>query len=623
MNDLFKPASNWKPPEVFIDYSQSKSLAIDTETYDPNLKKNGPGGVRNDGFVAGISLCDEIGRKCYLPIAHQNGGNLARELVVEYLKTSLETLKTKIFANGLYDLEWLSTLGINTQGKIYDVQIAETLINENRKSFSLDNISFDYLKERKDESLLEDAVRSHFSGRANVKGNLWKLHSSYVGPYAEKDAELTMNVFKKQWPLLKEQELVNIFNMESKMIPLLLSMRMKGVRVDIEKAEALKKTIEKRQSDTQKELNNLIGGDVNVWANESIARAYDSQNIEYPYTEKGSPSFTQGWLSNAEDNVSPLILRTRRLYKLQNTFIQNMIIEKSVNERIHCQLHSTGTVTGRFSSSHPNLQQVPAHDPELAPLVRGLFIPEDGEEWVCVDYAQQEPRLLVHFASNTGNESAKFAQNLYKTDTQTDFHSMVAEMAGIKRKQAKTINLGLTYGMGKMKLADELGLSYEDAEILFQKYHNNVPFVQALNNQVVAFASSKGYIKTLLGRRRHFNLYEPAGYNNFGKPAYVYEKAKEAYKDMPLKRAYTHKALNCLIQGSAADVTKAAMLKIWENKVIDINLSIHDELDFSIPKTKEGEEKLKEVVHIMKNAVKLNIPLQVDVEKGESWGEIK
>jgi DNA polymerase I-like protein with 3'-5' exonuclease and polymerase domains len=200
---------------------------------------------------------------------------------------------------------------------------------------------------------------------------------------------------------------------------------------------------------------------------------------------------------------------------------------------------------------------------------------------------------------------------------------MVAEMAGIKRKQAKTINLGLTYGMGKMKLADELGLSYEDAEILFQKYHNNVPFVQALNNQVVAFASSKGYIKTLLGRRRHFNLYEPAGYNNFGKPAYIYEKAKEVYKDMPLKRAYTHKALNCLIQGSAADVTKAAMLKIWENKVIDINLSIHDELDFSIPKTKEGEEKLKEVVHIMKNAVKLNIPLQVDVEKGESWGEIK
>jgi DNA polymerase I-like protein with 3'-5' exonuclease and polymerase domains len=623
MNDLFKPASNWRPPEVLINYSDSKALAIDTETYDPNLKKNGPGGFRNDGFVVGISLCDEGGRKCYLPIAHQDGGNLPKELIVSYLKNALETPKTKIFANALYDLEWLSTLGINTQGKIYDVQVAETLLNENRRSFSLDNISADYLGEQKDESLLEEAVRSHFSGRANVKSNLWRLHSSYVGPYAEKDAELTMEVFKKQHPLLKQEELLPVLDMESRMIPLLLSMRKKGVRVDIEKASKLKDTIYLKQNETQKELDTIIGSEVNVWANASIAKAYEKENIPFMHTAKGSPSFTQEWLSSAKDNISPLILRVRKLYKLRSTFIENMIIEKSVNGRLHCQLHSTGTVTGRFSSSHPNLQQVPAHDPELAPLVRGLFIPEEEHDWVCVDYAQQEPRLLVHFASKTNNESAKLAQNQYKTDTQTDFHKMVADMAGIKRKQAKTINLGLTYGMGKKKLAAELGLSFDDAESLFEKYHRNVPFVQALNNQAIAFASTKGYIKTLLGRRRHFNLFEPTGWDNFGKPAYPIEKAKEMYKGMILKRAQTHKALNCLIQGSAADVTKAAMLKVWDSNIMDIGLTIHDELDFSVPRTKEGEEKLNEVVNLMKNAVELNVPLEVDVERGASWGEIK
>lgn len=620
---LFSPSSDWKPREVLIDYSSSKYIAVDTETYDPNLKSNGPGGFKKDGFVVGISLCDEHKRMCYLPIRHQGGGNLPEELIISYLKNVLETSKTKVFANALYDLEWLSTLGVNTQGSIFDIQVAETLINENRKSFSLDNISYDYLREKKDETLLEDAVRSMVSARANVKQNLWKLHSSYVGPYAEKDAELTMRVFLMQLPILEKEELTKVMKIESRLIPLLLSMRQKGVRVDIEKAAKLRDTLVKKQDQVQAELNSIAGQEVNVWANASIAKAYEKENITFLRTAKGSPSFTQDWLESAQDNLSGLVLKVRKLYKLRSTFIENMIIEKSVNGRIHSQLHSTGTVTGRFSSSHPNLQQVPAHDPELAPLVRGLFIPEDGHEWVCVDYAQQEPRLLVHFASQTNNESAKLAQNQYKNDTSTDFHTMVANMAKIKRKQAKTINLGLTYGMGKKKLAAELGLSYDDAEMLFEKYHRNVPFVQALNNQVVALASSRGYIRTLLGRRRHFNLYEPGGWDNFGKPAYPYEKAKEVYKDLPLKRAYTHKALNCLIQGSAADVTKAAMLEVWDNKVMDIGLTIHDELDFSVPKSKEGEEKLKEVVHLMKNAVKLNVPLQVDVERGASWGEIK
>ena len=138
-------------------------------------------------------------------------------------------------------------------------------------------------------------------------------------------------------------------------------------------------------------------------------------------------------------------------------------MEKATKGRIHCQFHSTGTVTGRFSSSNPNLQQVPARDQELAPLIRQLFIPEEGEEWVCADYAQQEPRVLVHYASLKNIDSAITARDNYQKDERTDFHQMVADMAHIPRKQAKTINLALFYGMGQKKLAKELGLDDETA----------------------------------------------------------------------------------------------------------------------------------------------------------------
>ena len=281
-----------------------------------------------------------------------------------------------------------------------------------------------------------------------------------------------------------------------------------------------------------------------------------------------------------------------------------------------------GTVTGRFSSQYPNLQQVPARDPELGPMIRSLFIPEEDCEWVCADYSQQEPRVLVHYASLKDMDTAIKVQDEFNKNEDTDFHQMVADMASIPRKQAKTINLGLFYGMGNKKLAAELGLDSDQAYELFNKYHDKVPFVKELSRQVSHVASTRGYIKTLLGRKRRFDMWEPR--DSWGERAYSLSEAHSQYPKQELKRAYTHTAMNALIQGSSADITKSAMIKIYEAGLldeIDLKLTVHDELDFSVEPLKQ--KCFDESLQIMKTCVDLKVPLKVDVEKGLNWGTIE
>ena len=610
----------------FSELEKSNIIANDTETCDPRLKTHGPGGFRKDGKLVGISIATDSGYNEYFPIGYRGGGNLNNEKVIDFLDKMLKLNKKYVFANAIYDMEWLnshdSRLAFTIDHCIYDIQGIEHLIDENKLKYSLDSMAKRYLKKSKYEVELERAVQAEFGKRAKVKDSLWKLHANYVAEYAKEDALLTLQIFQKQEEIIKKEEIESIVEFESKLINLLFHMRKQGVRININKAEELYDTLEKKQAQVHARLNKLGGGEVNVWANASLKQAYDKNKIEYNYTAKGTPSFTATWLESQVDDISKSILEVRKLDKIRNTFIKNMILEKAVGDRIYCNFNPHGTVTGRFSSNYPNLQQVPARDPELGPMIRSLFIPEENSEWVCADYSQQEPRVLVHYASLKNMATAVEAKNQFNNDENTDFHQMVATMAGIPRKQAKTINLGLFYGMGNKKLAAELGLDIDQAYELFNKYHNKVPFVRELSRQVSHVASKRGYIKTLLGRKRRFDLWEPK--DSWGeKPVSKFE-AYERYPKQELKRAMTHTGLNALIQGSSADITKAAMLKIWQSgllKEIDIKLTIHDELDFSVP---QGKQKcLDEAIQLMRNAVDLQVPLKVDVEKGDSWGTAK
>jgi|TARA_R110000803_G_scaffold46646_1_gene97799 DNA polymerase I-like protein with 3'-5' exonuclease and polymerase domains len=612
---IFAPESSWTIPAVFPTFEETETIAIDLETYDPHLMTCGPGWATNRGYIVGIGIATKDW-KGYFPIRHEGGGNLDEDVTLRWLRNTLSSSKRKvIFHNALYDVGWLRREGVDVKGQILDTIVAAPLINENRYSYSLDNLGSHYCDEKKDESLLQDAALAF---GINPKSQMYKLPSKYVGPYGEQDAALTLKLWDKLKIEIAEQNLDKILDMECRLIPMLLEMRWRGVRVDEEKAETVSKKLSIEEQKIQVEIKRKYGSDVNLWANASLQKIFDKNDLWYPRTEKGMASFQRDWLESHEHELPRLIIRARKLNKARTTFIDKMIKEHCFKGRIHAEAHPMrndrgGTVSGRFSYSNPNLQQVPARDPEIGSLIRSLFIPEDGCQWGVFDYSQQEPRLTVHYASQMQLAGSKEAVEEY-TEKNADFHQIVADMANIPRKQAKTINLGLSYGMGKEKLIKELGLDDTEAENLFQRYHAKVPFIRALQDQCARVAMDRGYIKTFAGRHCRFNLWEDRYKRTMPLP---FEEAKERYGDT-LKRSYTYKALNRLIQGSAADMTKLAMLGLWEEGIVP-HLQVHDEVDISIENTLQG----KRIVEIMENCVKLTVPLLVDMEVGPSWGEIK
>ena len=612
---MFAPTSDWSIPEVFPQFSETETIAVDLETYDPHLMTCGPGWATGRGHIVGVGIATE-GWKGYFPIRHQGGGNLDEDIVLRWLRNTLASEKRDvIFHNALYDVGWLRKEGVDVGGKILDTIVAAPLVNENRYSYSLDNLGEFYCNEKKDESLLQNAALSF---GVNPKSEMYKLPSKFVGPYGEQDAALTLKLWQKLKIEVQEQGLEKILDMECRLIPLLLEMRRRGVRIDEQKADDVSKKLSLEEQKLQVEIKRKYGAEVNLWANASLQDIFEKNNIWFPRTAKGMASFQKDWLEGHEHELPQLIVRARKLNKARTTFIDKMIKEHCFNGRIHAEAHAMrndrgGTVSGRFSYSNPNLQQVPARDPEIGNLIRSLFIPEDGCQWGVFDYSQQEPRLTVHYADRMNLTGAKDAVKEY-TEKNADFHQIVADMANIPRKQAKTINLGLSYGMGKEKLINELGIDDTEAEILFQQYHDKVPFIRGLQDQCARVAMERGYIRTFAGRRCRFNLWEDRYERTLPLP---YEEAQEKYGDN-LKRSYTYKALNRLIQGSAADMTKLAMLGLWEEGIVP-HLQVHDEVDISV----ENTEQANKITEIMETCVELAVPLLVDKELGSSWGETK
>ena len=447
---------------------------------------------------------------------------------------------------------------------------------------------------------------------------MWKLPSMYVGNYAERDAELTLALWKVMQKELSDQDLGAIFDLETELFPCLVDMRFLGVRVDVEKAHKLKQQLASEEKQLLQKVKTETGIETQIWAARSIAKVFDKLNLPYERTEKTkAPSFTKNFLSSHKHPLVKCITKAREINKAHTTFIDT-IIRYEHKGRIHADINqirsdSGGTVTGRFSYSNPNLQQIPARNKDLGPLIRSLFIPESGCKWGCFDYSQQEPRLVVHYASLDQDTSAFSVKDSY-LNFDADFHTIVAKMADIPREQAKTINLGLFYGMGKAKLQAELGVSREKAEELFVVYHNKVPFVKNLMKSTSNRAQQRGQIRTLLGRLCRFHLWEP---NQFGMhKALPFEQAVQEH-GAGIRRAYTYKALNKLIQGSAADMTKKSMLDLYKEGII-AHIQIHDELDISI----ESNKQANKIIDIMENAVKLNVPNKVDYESGDNWGDI-
>jgi len=611
---IFKAQTEWVKPTEFPDLRHADEIAIDLETHDPELKKLGTGSIVGRGKVVGIAVATD-GYSGYFPFDHEGGGNLDKDLVMKWFKDVCESTADKVFHNAMYDVCWIRAMGFKINGRLYDTMIAASLVNENRYRFDLNSLGWDYVGQGKNETELNNAAKEW---GVDPKADMWKLPALYVGNYAERDAELTLALWKVMQKEISSQDLGSIFNLETDLFPCLVDMRFKGVRVDTESAHKLKQQLSEQEKQLLLEVTKETGQECQIWAARSIAKVFDKLKLPYERTEKTqAPSFTKNFLSNHQHPLVKKIAKAREINKAHTTFIDT-IIRYEHKGRIHADINQIrsdqgGTVTGRFSYSNPNLQQIPARNKDLGPLIRSLFIPESGCEWGCFDYSQQEPRLVVHYASLDQDTSVFGVKEAYE-DGDADFHTIVAKMADIPRSAAKTINLGLFYGMGKAKLQAELGVSKDKAEELFSIYHNRVPFVKSLTKSVSNRAQQRGQIRTLLGRLCRFHLWEP---NTFGMhKALPFEQAVQEHGP-GIKRAYTYKALNKLIQGSAADMTKKSMLDLYKEGIV-AHIQIHDELDVSV----ESPEQAKKIVEIMENAVKLEIPNKVDYESGKNWGSI-
>jgi len=605
--DLFNQdvvKSEWLHPTEFPSMKGKKIVSVDLETCDKNLKTMGPGWPRKIGSVIGIAISSGD-FTAYYPIAHEGGGNMDKDKILKYIKSICEDDSIqKVFHNAQYDIGWLSTLGIEVKGYIHDTMIASALLNENRYSYTLNQMCIDYLGEWKDEKVLK--AKAEELG-LDPKAEMYRMPAEFVGEYAEADARLTYKLHERLMIEIEKDALEGVYDLECRLIRVIFNMTKRGIRIDMERAFGLKRKLRAKEEKYLKRMKDLTGGEVQLWSARSVANAFDRANLDYPHTALGAPSFTQTFLETHKHELPRMVTKARVLNKLQGTFIDG-IAKYIHNDRIHGHVNqirgsSGGTVTGRFSMYAPNLQQMPIRS-EFGSEVRRIFLPEEGEYWISADYSQQEPRLLTHFAllnKNAGADKVKeaFIQGL-------DFHQQTADMANIPRRLAKTIGLGVMYGMGYKKMAVDLDITPMEAKAMLKEFRIKVPFMQGMLEAVMNRANQVGTIRTLLGRKCRFDLYEPNWYepNKFSK-AMPLKQAEAEYGNV--KRAGTYKALNRLIQGSAADQTKKAMVDVYEKLGITPLLQMHDELNCSVKSDKEGVD----VKNIMETCVKLEVPSRV------------
>lgn len=615
----------------FPNLLSAKHISFDLETYDPELLEKGPGGARGSGHSIGYAIAAP-GFKRYYPLRHpDSGGDFPSTL--RWLKDTLESPVPKIGANILYDMEFAKTDGINVNGPKYDIQIAEFLLDEERKTYKLDALGEAYFGEGKNETGLAEAVRrvlgkkvGYLPSDNEVKSNLYRLPASYVSDYAEQDADLTLRIFEVQEPVLKAEELWDVFQLEAKVLDVLLAMRFKGVPVDVERAIRVREEIQKKAKKAKARLTHIAGKEINPRAPMDLVDVCGRLGLTYPLTEKGSPSFTAPWMQTQSHDLWSAITDLKQLENAANNHVEEKIINLAHNGRLYPSFHPVrkekegsdgmaGTRKGRFSSSNPNVQQIPSRHPYLGPLIRSCFTAEAGEQWLSADWSQNEPRLTVHYAALCDLPGAELFRDRYTLDPETDMHTLTAELANIDRKLAKTINLGLSYGMGKSKLAVSLGVPESEAAEIMKRYNDALPFIKLLGDRCSRVAGDRGFIRTIGGRKNRFNVYGPARWT----PGVTPLRKAEAIATWGSVRAWgLHKALNALVQGSGGDMVKKAMVDCFADGITPIN-TVHDEINFSITDLSQA----KTVKEIMENVYPVTVPMKVDIEVGSNWGDQK
>lgn len=617
----------------FPNLSQEKFICVDIETYDPAINNDLSSGHLRGGYICGVSLATEGGFSEYYPIAHEGGGNLERDLVLNYLKIQLgRKEQIKVGHNIKYDISYLEKAGVKIEGPLYDTGIAEGLLDENRgkRGYSLESISQKYTGVGKDSEYLYDFLAAKFGGKPTRQAqarNIWRAPAHIVKPYAISDVVQPLQIIKKQLIFLEEQNLLPLFEIENSLIPLLIAMQNRGVRIDVDKVEIMKKQYSEKINTLEKEIYSIFGKQFNLASHKQLGELFESLGVDGVKTPTGKLKTDKLALSLMTHPAAKKLLELSESRTLLNTFLNGQCTKHLINGRIHGELHNMisdegGTVTGRFSASKPNLQNVAKKG-----AIRTLFLPEVGETWYCNDLSQIEYRLLVHYARG---KEAEIARQSYLTSPDTDYHNYTKQMImsqtnkDIDRGKVKIINFGLMYTKGKKSLAADLNLPIAEASVLFDTYHAALPYVRETLRKFERRAQDRGYVHTLLNRRRRFDTWEPREFGDRRKPL-PRQEALELYGT--IKRAKTKDSLNFGLQGGCADYMKKGLSEIWKAgicKVLGAPLTmVHDENNFSVPDTVEGREAHDEAVHIMQTCIKISVPILVNTKCGTNWGDLK
>lgn len=645
----FAPVSNWRPPALSTlpAWRGAARVAIDCETRDPHLRSLGPGVRRPGGYVIGVSICVQR-NKCddpgssqafYLPFRHEGGGNLDTAAVLEYLREQARDFTTGeiVGANLPYDLDWLEQSGVKFAPTFFrDIQLAEPLLDELQFSYGLDAVAERNGLAGKDEEMLVRAAQ-HFG--VETKAGLYKLPSWHVGPYAEQDARLPLKILAAQESRIRATDagdprvaagrapsLWSLWDLESRLLPVLLRMRRRGVRVNLGHLDVVEARCIREEEDATAAFASAVGrplvpSDLNKTALMGPL-LQEVTGIKFPLSkEKKQPRVDGKYLKGLHHPTVDLYLRARRFAKLRGTFVEG-IREHQVKGRVHTTFNQlkrssdggdgdVGTISGRLSSTDPNLQQQPVKDPDIGPLWRAIYLPEEGEQWICNDLSNQEPRWHVHFAAETKCTGAAELREEYRANVRLDLYAKMRDKIGWSgdegRDKTKIIYLGLGYGMGEAKLARSLGLptkhiklrsgrwlevAGDDAKKVMDDFFRGAPFIRELDVKAQEVADVNGFVRTILGRRLHFPRQQG------GAPGYD----------------WLHTAVNKIVQGSSADQVKKAMIDA-DAAGHPLLLQVHDELDES------GHPHMAlELAEIMLAAVPCSVPHLVKPETGPDWG---
>lgn len=637
---MFEPSASWRPPDLndLPSWQGEARVGIDCETFDPLIKVLGPG-PRRGGRMIGFSFAFEDGRKFYLPWGHEdNRDNLPAENCKAYLRDQLRAFDGDLVgANLPYELDYMAAeaMACPNVRRYLDVQVADPLIYERHMKYSLDEILKRHGMEGKNEALLEQAAAEH---GIDPKGDMWRLAARYVGDYAEDDALKPLMLLRKQEHLLEDDGLLRVWDLECRLLPVLARMRVRGVAVDTGRLERMHDytiTEEQAQLDLIKRETGVSLG---------LNTCNNAKNLRPALAAAGLDvsASTAEELERMQHPVAQAMVRARKMWKIRTTFVRS-INDYMTAGRIHCtfnQLRTTNESTddesggkfGRLSCVGPNMQQQPGDRDPIGPLWRAIFRPDEGKLWASNDFSQQEPKWSFHFCAImeqngvAGMTGALDLCNRFHADPKLDVYEPLAEACGIPRKQAKAVWLGRCYGRGGGAMAEGLGMSTQyltysrklnrkvpvdspegqeaiasgsfswrdagpECQAVINAFDGAMPFLKAASAVATQRVAANGYVTTVSGRRCHF------------------EKREGKYFD-------AYRAFNRVIQGSAADQTKQAVVDM-DAAGMALQLQVHDEINWSV----ENREEAEAGAQLMRDAIPMLAPTKVDVEVGDSWGD--